>query len=150
MLESCTFRLVPTIDTAERKKIPYNDFTFELNRETMTYSRDATHEFFYDDPNPPTNVDISGGLYIIDWDRVEYEYFADISEMPQQLPYSNIKEIDLYNYLIPKYYSNVVGHFKAYDMVYGFLDSKQRITLDYPQNWFCSDFGFEIELIKSP
>lgn len=149
-LESCTFRLIPNLNYYT-KDIPLEDFDFEYNpngEKGEEYSRMADMQYF-DEIVPPPHIDSNADTYEIAWKYIECNYFAVLEDLPQ-LPKSNyIKETEVFNFICPKYYSNMVGHFKLYDFDIKYSDYKKHLTLDYPRGSFCNDFDFEITTMKA-
>lgn len=151
LIEECKFRLVPNIE-ATKKQVELVDFNFDYNPDLERtigagYSREATMQYFTDFA-PPPHIDAYADTWELTWEHIEYYYYANIGSL-SQLPVSNfIKEVDVYDYLYPKYFSNMVGHFKLYDYQVSYDASKGRLVGCYPSGSICSDFEFSIVSIK--
>lgn len=149
-LESCTFRLIPNLNYYT-KDIEFEDFDFDYNpsgEKGEEYSRMADMQYF-DEIVPPEYIDTNADTYEIAWQYIECNYFAVLGDL-YQLPKSNyIKETEVFDFICPKYYSNMVGHFKLFDFDIKYSDTKKHLTLDYPKGSFCNDFDFEIVTMKA-
>lgn len=145
LIEECKFRLIPNIP-ATQKAVNQNDFEFYFE-EPDNYSREAVMQYFTDF-EPPEHIDSNADTYELSWDYIEYLYYANIGSLAQIPPSTYIKETDVFNYLYPKYYSNIVGHFKLFDFDLQYRQDKGRIVLKYPHGAICND-SFTIETKKA-
>ena len=146
-LENCSFRLIPNIDVT-KKEVSQTDFDFDYGTKGTeeAYSRYATMQYFTDIA-APDKINSSDDVYELNWEYIEYQYFANIGSLSQIPKNTYIKEIEVFDYMFPKYYSNLVGHFKLYDFEVSYSNNYNRLTLDYPYGSICMD-DFQIETFK--
>lgn len=153
LIESCTFRLVPNLEYYT-KNIERTDFDFDYNPEGKygeEFSRMAEMQYF-DEITPPEYIDTNADTYELNWNYLEYNYFATLGELGdlKQYPKSNyIRESEVFDYVCPKYYSNQVGHFKLYSLDIKYSEYKNQLIVNYPKGSICNDFDFDIQTIKA-
>ena len=141
LIEECKFRLVPNID-AYKKETELVDFDFEYDPDNGRYMREAQMQYFTDIV-PPEHIDSNADTYELTWEHIEYYYYANIGSLSQVPPSNFIKEIDVFDYKYPKYFSNIVGHFKLYDYIISYDSQKGRLVGEYPHGSICQD-SFDI------
>lgn len=140
LLEEVEFNMIPRLEV-NKKKESKNDFNFEV--EKTGYSRNATR--LDEDYEYPDGWDTTLENYQLSWDMLEYTYYAEIGKLSQ---YANdemkIEAYDVYNYKVPRYYSNLIGHFIVSPLDFGYINQKLVPLSNEPS--ICYD-EFEIEVL---
>lgn len=143
LIEEVEFNMIPRVSYVQAKTSK-KDFNFELGK--AGYSRDA--RVMDDNDTYPDGWNFKIESYRLDWNHIEYTYYAEIGELFQ---YAHdkvfIDSYALFNYKPPRYWSNQIGHFIVSPIDFGYDETQQKLFQIGQNAALCYD-NFSIEALN--